>query len=126
MFQACATTVGNPALPPFYPRLHNVHLMSQPVEQLKLHAFGGLGAGQDLPHDVRTRLGIMIVDRLSRPSHVGEDSLTEMPAEERVRRTERIVEKTSVERLSSNLEYVALKKDNLIPILRVLSKCKIG
>ncbi len=66
--------------------------MSQPIEQLKFHTFDGFGARHDLPHDIRTRREVLLVDKFSCPSHIAEDGLTEMATEERVRRTERVVE----------------------------------
>lgn len=65
--------------------------MGQPIKQFKLHALGGLGARHDLAHDVGTRRIVVIVEGLAGASHVGENGLAEVPAEERVGWTEGIV-----------------------------------
>lgn len=57
------------------------------------------------------------MSRLSYPSHVCQDRLAEMPAEQRVRRTEGIVEQATVEALPSQLVQVGNEEDDLVSVL---------
>lgn len=58
------------------------------------------------------------MSRFSYPSHVCEDRLAEMPAEEGVRRTVGIVKQATVQTLTSPLLQVVQKKNDLMPVLK--------
>jgi hypothetical protein len=62
------------------------------------------------------------MSRFSYPSHVCEDRLAEMPAEERVWRTAGIVEQATVEALPSQFFGLRKEKDNLVSVLKM---CKL-
>ncbi len=95
-------------------------MVSQPVKQLELHTFSCFGTRQDVSHHIRMRWIIAFVDRLSGSPHIREDSLAEMPTQERVYRMLWVLEQASIQCLASEVIPTPKEEDGLVSILECM------
>jgi len=96
----------------------NILKTGQTSEQLILHPFCSLWAIEDISYHIRTRWKIGFKYRLTRTLHVGEDGLPEMPAEEFVSGSIRMIEELRLKMSARNVICVSIKENNLVIVLK--------
>jgi hypothetical protein len=88
----------------------------QARKKLKFHPFSSLWASKDIPYHIRTWWEIMFKERLASAPHIGQDCLPEVPTQELINRSGRIVEELLIEIPTRNTLPITRKADDLVII----------